>query len=151
MFVVMRADTRAAAVGTTSSQHHWPCAQPRPLCTAAPGPPSWHGSGPAPRPPPRRRPQQLRAWCLRLDPASRADAAGWGPTAIAIDAATRPCYFAEGTPPATRPAPRALPQPHLQRRGHSPEGTPPAALPRLPPYNIIKRGVVSSSRLASTD
>ena len=26
-------------------------------------------------------------------------------------APTRPCYFAEGTPPATRPAPRALPQP----------------------------------------
>ena len=43
---------------------------------------------------------------------------GWGTTAIA--AATRPRYFAEGTPPATRPAPRALPQPHVQRRGHSP-------------------------------
>jgi hypothetical protein len=43
---------------------------------------------------------------------------GEGTTAIA--AANRPCHFAKGTPPATRPAPRALPQPHVQRRGHSP-------------------------------
>ena len=42
----------------------------------------------------------------------------WVGGTTAIAAATR--YFAKGTPPATRPALRALPQQHIQRRGHSP-------------------------------